>query len=133
MPVQSYSKFLQDRRDSITYLLFESRYVIQLTSSETFDMYADVSHRKTTKDLCKRGEKSILVKSSKAFVDEDQEKEYVLTIDMEEPIETYHELFLTDLDDCLGLFERRLPDALAIPTLLNPMFGQRKVIMGSGR
>ena len=130
-PVRAYSKFLQDRRDSVCYLLYESRFVIQTTSAETFAMHPDISHRRTTRDLRKRGEKSILVKSSKAFVDDDQEMEYLSVIDMETPVEDYRELFSTDISNRLCLSERRLPDALAIPTLLNPMFGQRKVIVGS--
>jgi hypothetical protein len=32
----------------------------------------------------------------------------------------------------LSLNERNLPDALATPTLLNPMFGSKKRIVGSG-
>lgn len=131
-PVRLFSKFLQDRRDSVCYLLYESRLVIQHTSTETFSMHADISHRKTTRDLRKRGEKSILVRSSKAFVGDDEEKEYVSTIDMEKPVEDYRELFSADINRRLCLSERRLPDALVIPTLLNPMFGQRKIIVGSG-
>ncbi|EJK63933.1 hypothetical protein THAOC_15380 [Thalassiosira oceanica] len=121
-PVRLFSKFLQDRRDSVCYLLYESRLVIQHTSTETFSMHADISHRKTTRDLRKRGEKSILVRSSKAFVGDDEEKEYVSTIDMEKPVEDYRELFSADINRRLCLSERRLPDALVIPTLLNPMF-----------
>ncbi len=47
-------------------------------------------------------------------------------------IERYCDVYSKNLADRLSLNERYFPDILAIPTLLNPMFGNEKRIVGSG-
>jgi hypothetical protein len=47
-------------------------------------------------------------------------------------IERYCDVYSKDLADHLSLNDRHLPDALATTTLLNPMFGNEKRIVGSG-
>ncbi len=47
-------------------------------------------------------------------------------------IERYCDDYSKDLVDCLSLNDRHLPDELAPPTLLNPMFSIEKRIVGSG-
>ena len=47
-------------------------------------------------------------------------------------IERYCDVYSKDLADRLSLNDRYLSDALATPTLLNPMFGSEKRIVGSG-
>ncbi len=55
------------------------------------------------------------------------------TVEIMHPyIERYCDVYSKDLADHLSLNDRHLPDALATPTLLNPMFGNEKSIVGSG-
>ncbi len=54
------------------------------------------------------------------------------TVEIMHPyIERYCDVYSKDLADRLSLNDRHLPDALASPTLLNPMFGNEKRIVGS--
>ncbi len=46
-------------------------------------------------------------------------------------IERYSDIYSKDLADRFSLNDRHLPDALATPTLLNPMFGNENRIVGS--
>ncbi len=48
------------------------------------------------------------------------------------PALRYCNVYAKDLAECLSLDKRNLPDALATPALLNPMFGNEKRIVGSG-
>lgn len=51
---------------------------------------------------------------------------------MHPAIETYREVYGDDLEERLGLDRDTLPVAMAIGTLLNPIFGIRSKIVGSG-
>ena len=44
----------------------------------------------------------------------------------------YCDIYTADLSERLGLNETHLPNAVSFPTLLNPMFGNKKLIVGSG-
>jgi hypothetical protein len=52
--------------------------------------------------------------------------------DMHEDIVLYRDLYCEDLAHCLGINEDVLPPALSIAALLNPMFGDKSRIVGSG-
>ncbi len=79
------------------------------------------------KDLRHRGEKNVLVTKEQATaIDPDMLAEYS-TVEMMHPcIEKYCNVNAKDLAERLSLNQRNLPDALATPTLLNPMFGNEK-------
>ena len=51
---------------------------------------------------------------------------------MDPTIEIYRDLYAKDLEERLDLNSTKLPPALAISTLLNPMFGLMSKIVGSG-
>jgi hypothetical protein len=85
------------------------------------------------KDLRHRGEKNVLVtKGQASAIDPDVAAQYSTVERMDPCIEKYCNVYAKDLAERLSLNERNLPDALATPTLLNPMFGSEKRIVGSG-
>ena len=85
------------------------------------------------KDLRHRGEKNVLVtKGQASAIDPDVAAQYSNIERMDPCIEKYCNVYAKDLAERLSLNERNLPDALATPTLLNPMFGSEKRIVGSG-
>ncbi len=47
------------------------------TRSETFAIVSDISHMDPTVDLCRRGDKTILVRKEGAQIDPDEERNYV--------------------------------------------------------
>jgi hypothetical protein len=51
---------------------------------------------------------------------------------MDPTIEIYRDLYAMDLEERLDLNSTKLPPALAVSTLLNPMFGLMSKIVGSG-
>ena len=126
------SKFLQDRKFLFSYVLFESRLAVDSASEDFFGIVNDVSHSHSTVDLRARGNCVILVKKLGALIDDDIEKSYVSTETMESSVAKFHQLYSTDLTDRLQLDENVLPEALSIPTLLNPAFGMERRIIGSG-
>ena len=85
------------------------------------------------KDLRHRGEKNVLVtKGQASAIDPDVAAQYSTVERMDPCIEKYCNVYAKDLAERLSLNERNLPDALATPTLLNPMFGNERRIVGSG-
>jgi hypothetical protein len=73
-----------------------------------------------------------LVKNIGSFVTDDKEQNYSQVIDIEEVIEKYHGTYAKDLEERLCLQKDKLPTAMAISTLLNPIFGLRPRIVGCG-
>lgn len=71
------------------FLWFYSLFTIQETLSDNFVMYEDVSTRNRTKNLCNCEDKTILVMSLTATVDEDVANEYNTVVDIEECINDY--------------------------------------------
>ena len=51
---------------------------------------------------------------------------------MDPVIAKFSEIYTEDLSERLGLNESTLPNAVSFPTLLNPMFGNKKLIVDSG-
>ena len=85
------------------------------------------------KDLRHRGEKNVLVTREQAGeVHRDMAGEYSTVENMHPCIVKYCDVYAKDLAERLSLDERNLPDALATPALLNPMFGYERRIVGSG-
>ncbi len=73
-----------------------------------------------------------MVKNIGSFVTDDKEQNYSQVIDIEEVIEKYHGTYAKDLEERLCLQKDKLPTAMAISTLLNPIFGLRPRIVGCG-
>ena len=51
---------------------------------------------------------------------------------MEDVIETYRDTYVNDLERGLGLKDDKLPTAMSVSTLLNPIFGLKPRIIGCG-
>jgi hypothetical protein len=66
------------------------------------------------------------VKKSRAAIDPVVLAKYSTVEIMHPYIVRYCDVYSKDLADRLSLNDRHLPDALATPTLLNPMFGNEK-------
>ena len=58
--------------------------------------------------------------------------EYAKVEDTEPAIVKYCDIYTEDLSESLGFNETHLPNVVSFPTLLNPMFGNEKLIVGSG-
>ncbi len=71
------------------------------------------------------------MKKARAKTDPDVLKNYNTVEVMHPYIERYWycNVYAQDLADHLSLNDRHLPDALATPTLLNPLFGNKKRIV----
>jgi hypothetical protein len=97
-------------------------------------LFVDISHAMhMIKDLCNRGEKNVLVKKARATIDPDVLRNYNTVEVMHPYIERYCNVYAQDLADCLSLKnDRHLPDALETPSLLNPLFGNKKRMVGPG-
>lgn len=127
-----FSKFLQDKRFTFSYVLLEAQFAVASASEPFFGMRADVSHSHATTDLRKRGEHTILVKKAGTAVDDEVDKGYVTTETMVPCVEKFRELYSSDLEERLQLNGDTLPEAYSIPALLNPLFGMEKRIVQSG-
>ena len=93
---------------------------------------ADISRFCRTVDLRQRDEKVSLVKKPGAHISGDILNEYARVEDMEPEIVKYCDIYTEDISEHLGLNETHLPNAVAFPALLNPMFGNAKLIVDSG-
>ena len=83
-------------------------------------------------DLHAHGDRSVLVRSSAADVSSDDMRNYVMVVEMDPLIETYRQVYANDLEDHLGIKHDKLPAALSVTMLLNPMFGLKPKIVESG-
>jgi hypothetical protein len=97
-------------------------------------VFADISHAilAMIKDLRICGEKNVPVKKPRAAIDPAVLAKYSTVEIMHPYIKRYCDVYSKDLVDSLSLNDRHLPDALATPTLLNPMFVNEKRTVGSG-
>jgi hypothetical protein len=93
---------------------------------------ADISHMSRTIDLRNRGQRTILVKCGSAIVSNAVAPNYSQVIDANPMIVKYCDAYADDLEACLKLTEDKLPPALSVSTLLNPLFGLEAKIVGSG-
>ena len=130
-PAKYLCLFLQDKRNTWSYVLFSLRMTIKDTLSSTFTIVNDVSHSDLTVDLRKRGEKMVLVKKASSTVSQQVEKKFKIEL-MDPLIEKYRVLYAEDLVRRIGLNANHLPNALTFSVLLNPMFGLEQRIIGSG-
>mmetsp|Transcript_28279 Transcript_28279/g.43165 ORF Transcript_28279/g.43165 Transcript_28279/m.43165 type:complete len:114 (+) Transcript_28279:543-884(+) len=108
------------------------RSTLQETSADAFAMYEDQSSKNRTKDLQKRGKKTMLIKSWTAVVANTTANKYNSVIDVEECVEEYRTLYVADFRERMGINERTLSDGLALPALLNPLFGPMLLVVNSG-
>ena len=76
--------------------------------------------------------KNVLVKKDRATINPDVLKNYNTVEVMHPCIEKYCDVYAKDLADRLFLNDRHLPDALTTPSLLIPLFGNKKKMVGSG-
>lgn len=105
---------------------------LQETGADTIVIHPDVSRTDRVKDLRKRGDKSILVKKGGTVVDHDEARRYDKVVTMEPMVERYCSLYVEDLSRRVGLSDKYLSPLLTNHVLLNPMFGLRSNIIGSG-
>ena len=59
-------------------------------------------------------------------------RNYIKVVKMDALIETYRQVNGNDLEDCLGIKHCKLPAALSVTMLLNPMSGLKPKIVESG-
>ena len=85
-----------------------------------------------TTDLRDRGERTVLVKKANAVMNNDDERDYTEVVEMDPLIETYRRVYANDLEERIGIKSYKLPAALGVTTLLNPMFGLKPKVVGSG-
>lgn len=84
-----------------------------------------------TKDLCKRGEKTDLIKKLGAQIGEDVLSQHA-KVEMMDPVIAKHcEIYTEDFSERLSLDDASLPNAVAFPALLKSMFGNKKLIVES--
>ncbi len=131
MPAKYLCLLLQDKWNTWSYVLFTLQMTIKETTSNTFTIVDDVSHSDLTVDLCRHGEKTVLVKKASSTVSAHLEKRFKIEV-MDPMIEKYRMLDAQDLAQCVGLNENYLPNALMFSILLNPLFGLEQRIVGSG-
>jgi len=94
---------------------------------------ADISDSPNHTDLRKRKNDSVLVVRDGAEFDDDIDtKLFDEIVDMDPLIETYRDEYVKDLSRRLGITDVRLPIAYTLTSLLNPLFGLKPVIVGSG-
>jgi hypothetical protein len=122
--------FLQDKRNTWSYVLFTLQMTIKETTSNTFTIVDDVSHSDLTVDLRKRGEKTVLVKKASSTLSAQLEKKFKIEV-MDLTIEKYRMVYAQDLAKRVCLNDN-LPNALTFSVLLNPLFGLQQRIVGSG-
>jgi hypothetical protein len=130
-PAKYLCLFLQDKKYTWSYVLFTIRVILKQTRSETFAIVADISHMDHTVDLCKRGDKTILVKKEGAQIDPEVESNYVRVETIHPSFAKYQSLYADDLSQCLGLNETRLQPELTFSVLLNALYGLQKRIVGA--
>jgi hypothetical protein len=84
---------------------------------------SDVSHMSKTVDLHNCLQRTILVKRGSAIGSNAVAHEYSQVIDDNPLIVMYCDAYADELEACLKLDEDKLPPALSVSTLLNPLFG----------
>lgn len=133
MPAKNLCKYLQNNNAACwAYSTFYLRLTLQETGADTIVIHPDVSRTDRVKDLRKRGDKSILVKKGGTVVDHDEARRYDKVVTMEPMVERYCSLYVEDLSRRVGLSDKYLSPLLTNHVLLNPMFGLRSNIIGSG-
>ncbi len=80
----------------------------------------------------KHGQRTILVKRGSAIVSNEVAREYSQVIDANPLIVMYCDAYADDLEARLKLDEDKLPPALSVSTLLNPLFSLESKIVGLG-
>jgi hypothetical protein len=58
-PAKHLCLFLQDKKFTLSYVLFTIQVILKQTRSETFAIVSNISHMDHTVDLCRRGDKTI--------------------------------------------------------------------------
>ena len=161
-PATILSKFTQDNDQAWSYVLYYIKLVLQLNRESTIEMHpgkstnlwcvyvcvciyvvvSDISFSSlditnvpgtANPDLKNRGNRAILVVDRDSYTtDAELEDEYVDVIDMTSEVAKYREVYANDLEARLSLNEDSLPTTMAVSALLNPMFGRKPTIVGSG-
>ncbi len=63
---------------------------------------------------------------------DNEECNYSKVVDMKDVIEIYRDTYANDLEKQLNLKDDKLPTAMSVSTLLNPIFGLKQRIVGCG-
>eukprot|EP00956_Cyclotella_meneghiniana_P033656 scaffold98044_cov37-Cyclotella_meneghiniana.AAC.1 len=133
MEAKYFSKYTQQHGNTNINLLLEIQMTLQNSRKDYFTMPSDISDSPNHTDLRKRKNDSVLVvRDGAEFTDDVDEKLFDETVDMDPTIETYRDEYVKDLARRLGMDDDRLPAAYTITALLNPMFGLKPAIVGSG-
>ena len=93
---------------------------------------SDISHMTRSADLHRQGEKTVLVKREGSFLTDNEERNCSKVVDMKDVIEIYRDTYANDLEKQLNLKDDKLPTAMSVSTLLNPIFGLKPRIVGCG-
>ena len=127
MPRYNYSMFAQEEGITVHHHLFEIWHTIQQMQKNHFSIPSDILHKVHTKDLMKQ-ERHDLVKAVDCN-DIELESEHEQVWEMESCIADARRLYHRDILTQLGLTDKdsndadSLPDAIAIPALLNLLMG----------
>ena len=130
-PAKYLCLFLQDKKYTWSDVLFTIWVILKQTMSETFAIVADISYMDHTVDLCKCGDKTILVKKEGGQIIPEAESNNVRVDTMHPLIAKYWSLYSGELCQQLGLNETRLKHELTLSVLLNAWFGLQKRIVGA--
>ena len=101
-----------------------------------FLIHSDISHKVHTQDLIKRDRCNLVKTIECSDVELDSEDEQVLEVD--NCIANTHRLYRHNIATRIGIIDKEcnnltsLPDAIAIPALLNPLLGGKTRVLGSG-
>jgi hypothetical protein len=112
--------------------LFEIQYATQATSTESFEMFADVSHRRTRVVNLKTERTGIdLIVGPDFDQDDDANEQYSNVCPVQGEIRLGRKLYRDDLCNRMGLMSdwvsaMKLPNHLAVPTMLVPIYGGKK-------
>ena len=90
---------------------------------------SDISHMTRSADLHRCGEKTVLVKREGSFLTDDEERNHSKVVYMKDVIEIYCDTYANDLEKQLNLKDDKLPTAMSVSTLLNPIFGLKPRIV----
>jgi hypothetical protein len=88
-PAKYLCLFLQDKKYTWSYELFTIRVILKQIRGESFAIVVDISHIDHTVDLCKCGDKTILVKKEGAQINPEVESNYVRVETMHPSIAKY--------------------------------------------
>ena len=131
-PAKWLTKVLQGKGNGWAYQTFTITVAIRRTEAPFILIHNDVSRMDSTKDLRKRGPKSVAVRKTGVEIPHSSAKNYSKVEVMDPSVEEYCDLYVSDLKKRLDLNAEVLPPLLTTHILLNPMMGGQARIVGAG-